>query len=154
MRLKASVFDRRQFLRWLSGFGVTGVAATVFTPVARFLSPGGGRPPEQVVLEELPALAPGQGVYFRYGQWTSLLIRGRDGRLRAFNARCTHADCTVSWNAGTGQFHCACHDGVYDADGTNIAGPPPAPLAEYFVTEADGKVTIRLEKPADEPPQT
>jgi Rieske Fe-S protein len=53
--------------------------------------------------------------------------------LRAFNAVCTHFECTVRYRAETGDIFCGCHEGVYDLNGRNISGPPPRPLEAYRV---------------------
>jgi Rieske Fe-S protein len=56
------------------------------------------------------------------------------GDVRAFNAICTHVDCTVQYRPEKGDIFCNCHNGVYDLNGTNISGPPPRPLEVYKVT--------------------
>jgi Rieske Fe-S protein len=63
--------------------------------------------------------------------------------VRAFNALCTHIDCTVKYRADKGDIFCACHEGVYDLNGRNISGPPPRPLEVY-------KVTLRGERGQEE----
>jgi cytochrome b6-f complex iron-sulfur subunit len=54
--------------------------------------------------------------------------------VRAFNAVCTHVECTVKYRPGTRDIFCSCHEGVYDLNGHNISGPPPRPLETYRVT--------------------
>jgi|SRR5581483_9922168 len=57
-----------------------------------------------------------------------------------FNGRCTHLGCAYSWRAEgerANHFVCPCHDGVYDASGTVVAGPPPRPL-DRLETKLDG----------------
>jgi Rieske Fe-S protein len=54
--------------------------------------------------------------------------------VRAFNAVCTHVDCTVIYRSDPGDIFCNCHDGVYDLSGQNVSGPPPRPLEMYQVT--------------------
>ncbi|RIK78599.1 MAG: plastoquinol--plastocyanin reductase [Planctomycetota bacterium] len=54
--------------------------------------------------------------------------------LRAFNAVCTHVDCTVKYRQENGDIYCACHEGIYDLNGRNVSGPPPRPLEAYVVT--------------------
>jgi Rieske Fe-S protein len=63
-----------------------------------------------------------------------LVIRTAQGEVKAFNAICTHTDCTVEYRPDTGDIYCACHDGVYDLNGRNVSGPPPRPLETYKVT--------------------
>jgi cytochrome b6-f complex iron-sulfur subunit len=53
--------------------------------------------------------------------------------VRAFNALCTHVDCTVKYRPGSGDIFCSCHEGLYDLSGHNVAGPPPRPLESYRV---------------------
>ena len=65
------------------------------------------------------------------------LAQGDDlgsGDVRAFNAICTHVDCTVRYRAEKGDIFCTCHNGVYDLNGHNVSGPPPRPLEAYDVT--------------------
>ncbi len=58
----------------------------------------------------------------------------RPGDVRAFNAICTHVDCTVQYRPEKNDIFCTCHNGVYDLKGRNVSGPPPRPLEEYEVT--------------------
>jgi Rieske Fe-S protein len=60
-------------------------------------------------------------------------VRTPDGELRAFNAVCTHLNCTVQYRADTSQIWCACHNGIYDLGGNVVSGPPPRPLEPYVV---------------------
>jgi Rieske Fe-S protein len=54
--------------------------------------------------------------------------------LRAFNALCTHTDCTVQFRLEQGDIFCNCHNGRFNLDGRNVSGPPPRPLEEYKVS--------------------
>ena len=60
----------------------------------------------------------------------------------AFTVHCTHLGCPVRWVADAKLFLCPCHGGVYYADGTVSAGPPPKPLPQYPVRVRDGQVEI------------
>ena len=53
--------------------------------------------------------------------------------VRAFNAVCTHMDCTVACRPDKGDIFCNCHEGVFDLNGRNVSGPPPRPLESYDV---------------------
>jgi Rieske Fe-S protein len=70
---------------------------------------------------------------FNFNGKPCLLIR-QDDEVRAFNAICTHTDCTVEYVPEKGVIFCACHNGVYDVEGRNVSGPPPRPLEMYKVT--------------------
>ena len=61
-----------------------------------------------------------------------LLVR-RGENVRAFSTTCTHLGCQVHWKPEEKTFFCPCHDGVFDADGNPVSGPPPSPLPEYPV---------------------
>ncbi len=67
---------------------------------------------------------PSAGFVAGEGTWLGRV----DGELVAFDARCTHAGCAVTWQPEAKAFHCPCHGGRYDARGDVIAGPPPSPL--------------------------
>ena len=41
---------------------------------------------------------------------------------------CTHLGCIPSYKPSTQQFICACHGGIFDANGVNVFGPPPRPM--------------------------
>ncbi|NQT39080.1 MAG: ubiquinol-cytochrome c reductase iron-sulfur subunit [Planctomycetes bacterium] len=60
-------------------------------------------------------------------------IRLQSEDVRAFNAVCTHTDCTVQYEPEQKRIFCACHLGVYDLNGVCTDGPPPRPLESYKV---------------------
>lgn len=79
-------------------------------------------------LADVPA---GSVMMFRYPHEEDpcLLIRTRDGKLLAYDQKCTHLSCAVVPKLDKGILYCPCHEGVFDlATGRNIAGPPPRPL--------------------------
>jgi Rieske Fe-S protein len=67
------------------------------------------------------------------------LVSEGGGRFTVFDARCTHLGCPLSWSPSDRQFLCACHGGVYDAQGKVVGGPPPRPLDRYDV-KVEGSV--------------
>ena len=71
------------------------------------------------------------------------LVRLAPKRCVAFSAVCTHAGCTVEYQASTQEFVCPCHGGTYSArTGQVLAGPPPAPLREIPARIADGQIYV------------
>jgi menaquinol-cytochrome c reductase iron-sulfur subunit len=70
------------------------------------------------------------GVTGRTGAW---LRRVSEQEFVAFAINCTHLGCPVRWEDGPELFMCPCHGGVYHADGSVAAGPPPEPLRRYPV---------------------
>lgn len=69
------------------------------------------------------------------------LIRSGDS-VRGLSAICTHARCTVSWQPSSGQFHCPCHRGTFDSQGSVLSGPPPRALDELQIVVEDGTAYI------------
>jgi Rieske Fe-S protein len=131
---------RRKWL--LSSLTATIVAtlAALLYPVVRFLRPrlattSGAQ--ETVAPYRVDQLKPdGEGRWptpFNFDDKPCLLILAK-GEVRAFNAVCTHTDCTVEFLPDKQVIFCACHGGTYDLTGRNVSGPPPRPLEEYKVT--------------------
>ena len=67
---------------------------------------------------------------------------GNGREFVAMSNVCTHLGCRVRWIADEQQFFCPCHNGVFDKDGTVLAGPPPRPLDRYEVKVEDGQIFI------------
>jgi menaquinol-cytochrome c reductase iron-sulfur subunit len=61
----------------------------------------------------------------------------------AFAINCAHLGCPVRWLPKAELFMCPCHGGVYYADGSVAAGPPPRGLFKYPVRVRDGQVEIQ-----------
>jgi menaquinol-cytochrome c reductase iron-sulfur subunit len=79
------------------------------------------------------------GVAARTGAW---LRRLSDNEFIAFAINCTHLGCPVRWEEGPELFMCPCHGGVYRADGSVAAGPPPESLHRYAVRVRQRTVEI------------
>jgi len=143
MRYPESLYSRREFLNAYVGALSACLAGFAVYPAVRFLLPWKVEPePDSILLPEIPDLAPGQGVALRYGPVPAILIRMADGSFRAFNAICTHFDCTVQYLEGKEEIYCACHQGYYDLDGNVTAGPPPRPLKRYDVALTEEGMVI------------
>jgi Rieske Fe-S protein len=127
--------DRRSFLTAVLAGSLTALAGAVLYPVWKYLIPpkDGGPAPVTVLAGESSTLAPNSGKIFRFGTEPGILIRTPQGELRAFTAICTHLACTVQYRPDLEHIWCACHNGHYDLNGINIAGPPPRPLTPYTV---------------------
>lgn len=142
------IVTRRRLLNLFLAASGTAVGAAILYPVLRYLIP----PPAeeaataQVTLdfgpEELPA---NSGRIFRFGSRPGIVVRTPAGELRAFNATCTHLDCTVQYRDDISHIWCACHNGHYDLQGENIKGPPPRPLQQFAVKVADGEIVVSRE---------
>ena len=126
---------RRGFLNALLGGGIAAFLGLIVYPVMRFLEPP--KLPEagvsSVLVGKASELLPNEGKLFKFGRKPGLLIRTPEGEFRAFIAVCTHLDCTVQYRSDMQMIWCACHNGRYDLNGINVAGPPPRPLTPLEV---------------------
>lgn len=137
MTMEAPGQSRRQFVNWFLGTAVGAMFATVLYPVFRFLSPP--HIPEATTNEveagptNDPELVDKGFKIVRFGAEPVILVKVADDDFRAFAATCTHLDCIVEYQKGEQRIWCNCHNGEYDLNGRNVAGPPPRPLAPYAV---------------------
>jgi len=71
-----------------------------------------------------------------------LYVGRREGRVVAFDGRCTHMGCPVAPDAESGGFACPCHGGRFDASGAPTGGPPKRPLGALPVVGAGGQLSV------------
>jgi Rieske Fe-S protein len=136
---------RRRFVNWLLGTSVGGIVLSVLYPITRYLIPprAAEAAASSVTLAFAPAdIAPGTAKIFKFGNRPALLVRTVAGELRAMSATCTHLGCIVQYREDLGHIWCACHNGHFDLNGRNIAGPPPAPLETYVVRESGDQIVV------------
>lgn len=139
--------SRKRFVDWLLGTSMGGFLAGVLYPVVRYIVPP--VVPESsvnsvtlnVTADDMSA---NSGLIFKFGNRPGLLIRTPSGELRAFSAVCTHLDCTVQYRNDLEQIWCACHNGHYDLNGVNVAGPPPRPLDRYDVNVRGSDIVVSV----------
>lgn len=77
-----------------------------------------------------------------------LLVRLSDGRVLGFDAVCTHAGCTVEYDASQDAFICPCHGAAFDArnHGAVLGGPTNIPLLQLPITidAKTGVITLSI----------
>jgi cytochrome b6-f complex iron-sulfur subunit len=120
-------FTRREFLRnaVLGGVGVAAVVGGI--AVTEFGLPNKtGIFGKEVIVPPDVIPAPGDPPY-KYLPGKFWLINNEDGAL-ALYWKCPHLGCTVPWNAEEGQFHCPCHQSIYNRHGVRTDGPAPRPM--------------------------
>jgi cytochrome b6-f complex iron-sulfur subunit len=146
MKLKHSLFTRRQFLNGLLGGWLGALLASFLYPVLRFVFPP-TREPDQVVLPfaDFRDMKPNSVKNFSWGTKPGLLKKNDDGTYLALVGVCTHLDCNVSYLEDQRKFFCACHEGWYDENGLNIAGPPPRPLRRLILSIEGEDLIIKRE---------
>ncbi len=122
--------SRRDFAKFLvltSGAFVCGQAWIAVQSLVRDRR----KPPGRKRIASLADVPKGTAIMFGYpgDHDPCLLIHTRDGKLLAYDQKCTHLSCAVIPKLDEGILHCPCHEGIFDlATGRNIAGPPPRPL--------------------------
>ena len=137
--------SRRGFVDWVLGSSVFGLVVAVEYPVIRYIYPP-ARAESTVNAVTLPFgpsdMAPNSGQIFRFGDRPGIIVKTASGELRAFSARCTHLDCTVQFRDDLDLIWCACHNGRFDLNGRNIAGPPPRPLEQFDVRLRGDEIVV------------
>jgi len=141
MKLDDSVFKRREFLNWLTGGWLAALFGSLVSPIVRFVLPP-YQEPDKVTLpiKDYEDMAPGAITPFAWGAKPGF-IKKEGGGFVAIVGVCTHLDCNVAWQPKERKFFCACHSGWYDAEGKNIAGPPPHPLRRLRA-EVEGETLV------------
>jgi Rieske Fe-S protein len=137
--------DRRSFLNWFLGTAAGAFLVSVLYPVSRYLIPPKVEEStaRSVALSIKPAeVKPNSGQIFRFGSQPAILVRNPSGELKAFSAVCTHLSCIVQYRSDLSHVWCACHNGHFDLNGKNIAGPPPKPLDEYVVNVKGDQIVV------------
>jgi cytochrome b6-f complex iron-sulfur subunit len=127
--------ERRKFLNIMLSGGIVALAAAVVYPVLAYLKPPKVKEVQvsSVKVGKASEFPNDSGTIFKFGNKPGILLRTASGEFRAFEAVCTHLDCTVQFKKDMGVIWCACHNGKYDLNGRNISGPPPRPLNPYKV---------------------
>jgi Rieske Fe-S protein len=149
MKLKTTLFTRRKFLNGLLAGGLGSFLASLLFPLLRSVIPP-YKEPDEVRLPgaDFEGLAEGEVRGFAWDIKPGFLRKDAGGGWTAFVGVCTHLDCNVSFLAAEKKYFCACHDGWYDAEGRNIAGPPPAPLRRLSVSVEGAEIVVRKEPPS------
>lgn len=121
-----------------------GVLGAIVFPILRHLVPPDV--PEATTLSvkagAASSLAPNSARIVPFGSTPAIVVRTPTGELRAFEGTCTHLSCTVQHRPDLEHIWCACHNGHYDLNGRNIAGPPPRPLETYDANVQGDEIVI------------
>jgi len=136
--------SKRSFLKFILSGGLAALAGSILYPIFAYL-----KPPKEAEVEvssvkagKLSELEKDSGKIIKFGTKPVILVRTANDEVRAFSATCTHLDCTVQYKKEMGLIWCACHNGKYDLNGRNVAGPPPRPLDEYRVVVQGEEILI------------
>lgn len=132
-----SGISRRRFVNWFLGTSVGALVAAVVYPVLGFLNPPERAEASANEVEAGPVNDPAfieKGFKIvSLGAEPVIVVRAGEGSFRAFSATCTHLSCIVEYRKDKHLIWCNCHNGAFDLQGKNVAGPPPRPLDAYTV---------------------
>lgn len=136
--------ERRSFINFLLSTSLGATVVAVVYPIVRFLVPPevAEAPQSNVVAGKVSELKANSGVIFKFGTQPGILVKTPTGEVRAFSAICTHLNCTVQYRDEMQHIWCACHNGHYDLNGKNVAGPPPRPLEQYTVNIRGDEIVV------------
>ena len=135
---------RRSFVDVLLSTSLGATALSIIYPVIQFLIPPALSEAQQnnVIAATANELKPNSAKIFKFGSRPGILVRTSTGEFRAFTAICTHLNCTVQYRDDLQHIWCACHGGLFDLNGINVAGPPPRPLEQYDVNVSGNDIVV------------
>ena len=120
----------------LMGAGLLAAYGTLASQFLGFLLPARRASRRRIFVGPVAAFPPGTVRTILDLEGNEVLVRRTPEGLQAFSSTCPHLGCKVHWQAQERRFFCPCHNGVFDADGVALSGPPadagqrlhPAPL--------------------------
>lgn len=142
---------RRSFLaRLVMMIGLGSVTASVGGIAARYLYPLKAiRLRRRVFLAPASDVPTGRGKPYRLPDGGTALVTDTGAEVVALSDVCPHLGCRVHYEGAQGKFLCPCHGGVFEKDGTAIAGPPAEEgknLKRYTITRVGQNLFIDIEE--------
>ena len=138
--------SRRDFLsNFAMGVGLVASLGTSAVYGLKYLVPAEKKKKEiKVLMAKAGEIKNGEAKEFLDGQGRKALLVNQNGKIKAFSKICTHLGCEVEWKPEENIFFCPCHLGKFNANGKNIAGPPPRPLDQFKVEVKDNFIYVTL----------
>ncbi len=137
--------SRREFINYVLSIGFLGWLVAIIYPVYSYLIPP--KSPDvdvsNISIGKASEMANNSSKMFKIGNKPGILIKTKDGELKALSATCTHLDCTVQYKNDESLIWCACHNGKFDINGVNISGPPPSPLTPFKVIVVKDEIFVQ-----------
>ena len=155
---------RRRILSWVSTLamatGLVGGYGAFAVYSLKFLYPPSDNRKRWMFVGVLSRLRELDSIEYRLpnGAPVTIARQGSSGTVEDFMALsnvCPHLGCKVHWEANNNRFFCPCHNGIFDAQGNGIAGPPKGQSLKRFELRAtDGILYIetRVEVSSRETP--
>lgn len=85
-------------------------------------------------LQTLNDLKPGEGKLVDFEGKKLAIYKDDTGKVIGLNPTCTHAGCTVQFNAAEQSWDCPCHGGRFDVSGKVLTGPPTRDLEALMIS--------------------
>jgi len=147
MKLLFSLITRRTFLNTLLGGWLFAFFSGCFYAFMKFAFPTLGKEPDFVILnaKEFTDIPTNSVKPFPWGGQIGFFFKKADNTTHALKGVCTHMECNIMYKPEDRKFYCPCHQGWFDEDGKNIAGPPPKPL-EFFDYFIEGEKLVVAKK--------
>ncbi len=129
----------------LGGYGAFGAI------LGRFLYPSGSAERVWQFVTPLDGLAVGDSLTWTTPAGAEVHVTRRDDTggsedVTALSSVCPHLGCQVHWQPQHNRYFCPCHNGVFDAEGRGVAGPPEGMvLSGYPVEVRNGLLFIKVE---------
>ena len=144
MKSNKSAESRRSFLGKLLGGWLAVTVLPVLYVVGKYVMPPSVREAlvARIAAGKLSAMPLNSAKIVKYNKKPVIVVHEQDGTVKAFSAICTHLGCVVDYDAPNKQFHCNCHDSIYDSNGQRIGGPSRLPLPAYPVTVENDEITV------------
>ncbi|ANM31380.1 hypothetical protein ABI59_20095 [Acidobacteria bacterium Mor1] len=125
--------ERRGFLdlssRLTMLLGLAGAYGGFAAIAARFLYPAKPRDTRWTFVAEIDRFKAGDSVIFQgpSGETINIARQRESGEVDDFialSSTCPHLGCQVFWEGDKSRFFCPCHNGIFDASGKGVGGPP------------------------------
>ena len=132
---------------------VTGLGAVMVALggiAARYIYPLKGiRRTRRIFLAPASDIPEGKGRPYTLPDGSTALVTDTGAGIVALSNICPHLGCKVQYESAQGRFLCPCHGGVFEKDGTAIAGPPADEkknLKRYAVSKVGDNLFIDFEE--------
>ncbi|WP_175987728.1 ubiquinol-cytochrome c reductase iron-sulfur subunit [Bacillus sp. Marseille-Q1617] len=134
-------YNRRAFLKSAVGASITlGLATLPFSAIALNREEDDTNRKMITQLKDLPK---DSSMNFNYptDDEPAILVHTKEGKLKAYNNKCTHLQCPVFYEKEESVLLCPCHRGFFSVDnGQPLAGPPQRELPLIELEVKDGVV--------------
>ena len=75
---------------------------------------------------------------------SSIIVFNTGNGFTALSSVCTHNNCTISYDHGSGNLPCPCHGSVFSTSGSVLNGPAETSLKKYEIEQEGDILTIPL----------